>query len=236
MPGKACRPGAPPADRRPAARRNGRRHGADRRPAQQPGRLTLQLRGGGPIQLLIMDCNEQLQMRGMAAATRRPAGAGARPAGRASGRPVADEPRLPTARQPYQSFVPLVGDSMSPFFEHYLEQSEQQPSRLFATPGQQAACCLFLQKMPDADHRDADGWQRITQLASTVKPAELLELDAESLLSRLFHEEIAAHGIRLYDPLPVAYHCPEDWEKVRDIVRNIGRADAETILAEHGES
>ena len=33
---------------------------------KQPGRLTLQLRGGGPIQLLIMDCNEQLQMRGMA--------------------------------------------------------------------------------------------------------------------------------------------------------------------------
>ncbi len=96
---------------------------------------------------------------------------------------------LPTARQPYQSFVPLVGDSMSAIFEHYLEQSEQQPSRLFATAGSQAACCLFLQKMPDADSRDADGWQRITQLASTVKPAELLELDAESLLTRLFHEE-----------------------------------------------
>jgi molecular chaperone Hsp33 len=74
--------------------------------------------------------------------------------------------------------------------------------------------------MPDADSRDADGWQRITQLASTVKPAELLELDAESLLSRLFHEEIASHGIRLYDPLPVAYHCPEDWEKVRDIAQH----------------
>lgn len=79
--------------------------------------------------------------------------------------------------------------------------------RLFATASSQAACCLFLQDA-DADSRDADGWQRVTQLASTVKPAELLELDAESLLSRLFHEEIAAHGIRLYDPLPVAYHCP----------------------------
>jgi molecular chaperone Hsp33 len=33
---------------------------------KQPGRLTLQLRGNGPIQLLVMDCNEQLQMRGMA--------------------------------------------------------------------------------------------------------------------------------------------------------------------------
>lgn len=33
---------------------------------KQPGRLTLQLRGNGPIQLLVIDCNEQLQMRGMA--------------------------------------------------------------------------------------------------------------------------------------------------------------------------
>ena len=60
-------------------------------------------------------------------------------------------------------------------------------------------------------------------------------VDEEGQVAFENHREIAAHGIRLYDPLPVAYHCPEDWEKVRDIVRNIGRADAETILAEHGE-
>jgi len=33
----------------------------------------------------------------------------------------------------------------------------------------------------------------------------------------------------------VVYHCPEDWNKVRDMIRSIGRADAESILAEHGE-
>ena len=51
------------------------------------------------------------------------------------------------------------------------------------------------------------------------------------LLSRVFAQET----LRLYPPRSVTYSCPEDWEKVRDIVRNIGRADAETILAEHGE-
>jgi molecular chaperone Hsp33 len=141
----------------------------------------------------------------------------------------------PNARHPYQSFVPLVGDSIAAIFEHYLEQSEQQPSRLFLMAGAQAAACLFLQKMPDADARDADGWHRITQLAATVKPDELLELDAEALLGRLFHEEMEAHGVRVYDPLPVVYHCPQDWTKVRDMIRSLGRADAETILAEHGE-
>ena len=204
---------------------------------KQPGRLTLQLRGNGPIQLLVMDCNEQLQMRGMARSNPVvlpapvPTLLGAQDGGQ-----LMLSLDLPTARHPYQSFVPMVGNSISEIFEHYLEQSEQQPSRLFSTAGSKAAACLFLQKMPDADARDADGWQRITQLASTVKPKELMELDAEALLNRLFHEEIAAGGVRVYDPQPVVYHCPEDWTKVRDMIRGIGRHDAETILAEHGEN
>jgi len=142
---------------------------------------------------------------------------------------------LPSARQPYQSFVPMVGDSIAALFEHYLEQSEQQPSRLFASASPHAAACLFLQKMPEADARDADGWRRISQLAATVKPAELLELDAEALLTRLFHEDMAERGLRLYDARPVCYHCPEDWDKIRDMIRALGRQDAETLLAEHGE-
>jgi len=203
---------------------------------KQPGRLTLQLRGNGPIQLLVMDCNEQLQLRGMARSNpvvlpaSVPELLGAHEGGQ-----LMLSLDMPDARHPYQSFVPLVGDSIAAIFEHYLEQSEQQPSRLFAAASSEAAACLFLQKLPAADHHDTDGWQRITQLAATVKPAELLELDAEALLGRLFHEDMAAHGVRVYDPLPVVYHCPEDWTKVRDMIRGLGREDAETILREHGE-
>lgn len=203
---------------------------------KQPGRLTLQLRGNGPIQLLVMDCNEQLQMRGMARSN--PV---VLPApvpdllGAHQGGQLMMSLDMPDARQPYQSYVPMVGDSIATIFEHYLEQSEQQPSRLFATAAPQAAACLFLQKMPAADQHDEDGWQRISHLASTVKPAELLELDSESLLTRLFHEDMDQHGIRIYDPRPVVYHCPEDRSKVSDMIRSLGRTDAETILAEHGE-
>jgi molecular chaperone Hsp33 len=203
---------------------------------KHPGRLTLQLRGNGPIQLLVMDCNEQLQMRGMARSNPVvlpapvPELLGAHQGGQ-----LMLSLDMPDARQPYQSFVPMVGDSIAAIFEHYLEQSEQQSSRLFTLAGPKSAACLFLQKMPDADQRDPDGWQRITQLASTVKPAELLELDVETLLTRLFHDDMATHGLRLYDPLPVVYHCPEDWDKIRDMIRSLGREDADTLLAEHGE-
>lgn len=203
---------------------------------KQPGRLTLQLRGNGPIQLLVMDCNEQLQMRGMARSNPVvlpvpvPELLGAEQGGQ-----LMMSLDTPDARQPYQSYVPMVGDSIAAIFEHYLEQSEQQASRLFTTANSQAAVCLFLQKMPQADQHDADGWSRVCQLAATVKPAELLGLDAEALLGRLFHEEIEARGIRVYPAQEVVYHCPEDRNKVADMIRSLGQADAETILAEHGE-
>lgn len=208
---------------------------------KQPGRLTFQLRGGGPISLLIMDCDEQLRLRGMARAVPNLAPA---PVPQLLGADQGGQLMLnldfPVARQPYQSFVPLEGDSIASIFEHYLEQSEQQAARLFLAASDQAACCLFLQKLPGADALDPDGWDRITHLAATVKEAELLELDAATLLGRLFHEEIlqgdqGGKGVRLYAPRPVTHHCPEDWEKVEGMLLALGREEAEAILAEHGE-
>lgn len=203
---------------------------------KQPGRLTLQLRGNGPIQLLVLDCNEKRQIRGMARSNPVVLPAPVTELlGANQGGQLMMSLDMPDARQPYQSFVPMVGTSIAEIFEHYLEQSEQQAARLFAMAGPKAAACLFLQKMPEADRRDPDGWHRISQLAGTVKAAELLDLDPASLLTRLFHEDMENHGLRLYDPLPVSYHCPEDWEKVGDMIRSLGKDDAESILAEHGE-
>lgn len=203
---------------------------------KQPGRLTLQLRGDGPIKLLVMDCNESLQMRGMARADEHTAPAPAPELlGAERGGQLMLSLDLPTARQPYQSIVPMSGDSLAEIFEHYLEQSEQQPSRLFLAAGPEAAAGLFLQKMPDADHRDPDGWHRLTQLASTVKSEELLGLDAEALLERLFNEDMAAHGVRVFEARPVEYHCPEIRGKVADMIRSMGADEARAIVAEHGE-
>lgn len=209
---------------------------------KQPGRLTFQLRSEGPISLLVMDCDEQLHIRGMARADKNLAPAPVPELlGTNQGGQLMLSLDFPSARQPYQSFVPLQGDSIAEIFEHYLEQSEQQAARLFVAANDTSASCLFLQKMPDADARDPDGWDRITQLASTVKQEELLGLAVDDLLKRLFHEEISAtedtpdQGIRLYPPRPVEYHCPEDREKVEGMLLSLGREEAETIIETHGE-
>jgi len=217
-----------------------------------PGRLRFQLRGQGPVSLLMMDCDEQLRLRGMA----RGAARRSRTTQERDGGAAADATTAPTAvspaptfsahdllgdgqllltlqtatAEPYQSLVPNDGDSMAEIFEHYLAQSEQQPSRLWLMADAHHACGLFLQKLPDADLRDADGWRRVTQLAATVHPAELT-LPPETLLHRLFHEDT----IRLFSPRTVTWHCPRDEEKIRNLLLTMGRGEVMEILAERGE-
>lgn len=196
---------------------------------KQPGRLSFQLKGHGPIGFLFIDCTAQLHLRGMAQAA-----ADVAPA------PVSQlfgDGHLSlilqnaSAREPYQSLVPAAGESIAAIFEHYLLQSEQQPARLLLTAGEEHACGLFLQKLPGADAKDADGWTRIELLAKTVTPDELRTLTAEALLGRLFPEE----AVRLFKPRPVVYDCPEDRDKVSQMLRSLGRAEVESILAEQGE-
>ena len=193
-----------------------------------PGRLTFQLQGHGLVSLLLVDCDEQLRLRGTARH------AGAAPPAPSFHDLLGDGWLILTLQtnrgDPYQSVVPLVGASLTEVFEHYLAQSEQQPARLFLTAGDNFAGGLFLQKLPDADAKDADGWNRILHLAATLRPAELAE-PAANLLMRLFPEE----NIRLFDPRPVRYHCPRDEEKVLAMLKSLGRAEIEAALAEQGE-
>lgn len=196
---------------------------------KQPGRLTIQLRGSGPVSLLVIDCNERLHLRGMAKAEAEVA-PGPAPDLLGHGQLLLSLD-MPSMREPYQSIVPLVGESIAGIFDHYLQQSEQLPSRFFLAASATGAAGLFLQKLPTADQRDADGWARIEALAATVKPEELLGLPAEELLLRLFHEET----VRLFDARTVIHDCPENREKVRSMLLSLGRAEVDAILREHGE-
>ncbi len=196
---------------------------------KQAGRLTFQLRGEGAVSLLVMDCDEQLRLRGMARSAPE-VSAGSLPALLGDG---ALTLTLDTAgmRQPYQSHVPLQGDNVAAVFEHYLTQSEQTPTRLWLASSHETAAGLFLQALPGADERDADGWNRVQILAGTVRAEELLDLGSIKLIERLFPEE----DVRVYDPRPVSYHCPYDPAKIYSMLRSVGRAACESILAEHGE-
>jgi len=195
---------------------------------KQPGRLTLQLHGTPPLSLLVVDCNEGLNIRCMAHHDKN----------------ISDFQIMKLLRQgqlslildtlsmrePYQSIVPIVGANVAEMFEHYLDQSEQLPSRFFLATSPNEIAGLFLQKTPSSDHRDPDGWARIETLAATVQDKELLRLPSESLLQLLFHEET----LRLYEPQVVTHDYPKDWDKVRNMLRTLGREEVYDALQDLG--
>ncbi len=194
---------------------------------KQPGQVSFQLQGQGPVRLLVMDCDEQMRMRGLAK-TEGPVAAAPMPQLLGDGELVLTLQTNASRERPYQSLVPIQGDTLAAVFEHYLAQSEQTPTRLWLAADAHHACGLFLQKLPSADARDADGWNRVQHLAATVQAAELA-LPAELVLARLFSEET----LRLFEAQPVSYHCPRDEEKVLNMLRTFGREEVAAMLADH---
>ena len=88
----------------------------------------------------------------------------------------------------------------------------------------------MLQRLPGASEEDEDLWDRVNHLARTVEAAELLELDSETLLHRLFHEET----VRLFDAEPVAFRCSCSRERTLGALEAIGREECYSILEEQG--
>ena len=193
------------------------------------GRVTLQVQGSGPVRLLVADCTSELQIRGMASY--------AASAEASSQRSLLGDGRLSVtledmkSGQLYQSLVPLEGETLEQIFSHYLSQSEQTSAYLSLKADSGALCGLLLEKLPQADTRDPDGWNRVRHLAATLTLDETRDAQPYDLLTRLFPEEL----MRVFRLYPVEYHCPYDEAKVKDMLLTLGQAEVESILAEQGE-
>jgi molecular chaperone Hsp33 len=113
-----------------------------------------------------------------------------------------------------------------------MTRSEQLETRLWLAADGKGAAGMLLQKLPEREaSRDEDAWGRATHLADTLKPEELLQLPAGELLHRLYHEE----DIRLFDAQPVVFRCSCSRENVAQMLRMLGRAEVDAILAERDE-
>jgi len=109
------------------------------------------------------------------------------------------EPR--TGGQTYQGIVELNPTGIAASAEHYFSQSEQLPTVLklaaapLYLPGRKEpswrAGGIMLQATPDGAGEGGDDWERLSGFLATVEDMELLdiELPAEKLLWRLFHED-----------------------------------------------
>jgi len=196
------------------------------------GALILQIRGDGPIHLLVVHATPQGTVRGLAQWGKSTDGASTLPDLFGNGH-IAITLEGQSANERYQGIIPLEGNSLSEALEGYFARSEQLPTRLWLTADQHSAAGILLQRLPhdSSEEPEADHWQRASILLDTLTADELLQVAPETLLYRLFHEEEP----RLFTPKPIHFQCSCSREKVDNMLRSLGLAEAESIIAEQGE-
>lgn len=201
------------------------------------GRITLQVQGEGPVNLLVVEAKNNLQIKGMAK-TNAPI----------DKQKTADEllgsgQILVTLENTqtdhfYQSYVSREGENLVEALEGFLSQSEQLPSRLWVSVGEASIGAIYLQKMPRKDYDkaeeiaiDEDAWDRICHLTSTIKDEELLQLDNQTILHRLFNEE----DVEVFAAKKVEYVCKPSRARIATMLQSLGEEEVRSILADEGE-
>lgn len=200
------------------------------------GRFSLQIRGDGPIRLMVADITNDGQMRGYAsfdAAAEDAEGGFAALVGKGLLALTVDQ--AASGGETYQGIVQLDGRSLLDSMLTYFRQSEQVPTgirtavRYDATTDAWRAAAVIMQAMPGEapgagatnESTGEDGWRRAMLLLQTLSDDELLDpgLGPDTLLFRLFHED----GVRVFDSLDLAFACSCDDGRVADMLQHFER-------------
>jgi molecular chaperone Hsp33 len=221
------------------------------------GALVLQVFGDGPVKLAVAEARPDLSFRATAKLVGTvPEGAQLEALLNVHGQgrcaiTLDPKDRLP-GQQPYQGVVPLHGDRREPLqrveqvLEHYMLQSEQLDTRLVLAADDRVAAGLLIQRLPvegegnlegQAALRNEDeigiheGFNRVAMLAATLTREELVGLDPQTVLRRLFWEE----SVRLFEPVTPRFACTCSRERVGGMLLGLGRDESDGLIAERGE-
>jgi len=192
------------------------------------GTMILQLQSKGHIKLLVVECQADLSMRATAKWD------GDIQAHHTLSSLIKEGQFVitlaPHEGEAYQGIVPIEGESIATMLEHYMWRSQQIETTLWLSCDATHAAGLLLQKLPNSQENDADAWNRVNHLAGTVTDQELHGLPTETLLQRLFHEET----VRLFAPRPIKAYCSCSRENVANMLKLLGKAEADSIIEEQG--
>ncbi|HEX7079512.1 MAG TPA: Hsp33 family molecular chaperone HslO [Gammaproteobacteria bacterium] len=187
-------------------------------------RVSMQLQGEGALKLLLIQCSEELRVRGMAQCDTPGRGEALLGEGRLA---VNVDTRGPNGF--FQGIVPLVSPRLDACLEAYFRQSEQLPTRLILKGTERRIGGLLLQALPGRS-ADPTDFAAAATLAQTVSTNELTETAAEALLTKVFDGEL----IRLFDPRPVLHDCRCTPAHLARIVRLLGEDELEGLLGDPG--
>lgn len=196
------------------------------------GRLVLQLRSESRAPLIMAECNDQGHLRAYAKTDQR-----------------LQAPLLfselingtlaltiqPSIGEAYQGIVPLDGNNLAECLQHYFVQSEQLQSHFYFYAKQGRAKGFMLQQLPtqlekDTELREAH-WEEVKSLAATLTEDELLSLDSETIMYRLYHQD----EVRLLEQKDLQFRCSCSKEKMEKALISIGKDELDSILLEQGQ-
>ncbi|MAA71888.1 MAG: Hsp33 family molecular chaperone HslO [Bermanella sp.] len=195
------------------------------------GILSLQVQSDGPVSLLLAETRHDGQLRGIARMNELSDATEASLLGEKGQLIITIEP---DQGRRYQGIVELEDGNIAKSLEGYFRQSEQLDTHLWISCENGVAAGLFLQELPalgevqEAMDVDEDAWNRLNQLAQTLRTDELLHLDNDEILHRLFHEE----KVRLYDGQPLRFNCSCSKERLSVALTQIGYAECQDIVDE----
>lgn len=223
------------------------------------GALVLQIFGDGPVKLAVVEVQPDLSLRATATVVGEVDSTATLSemvnVGNEGRCAITLDPttKFP-GQQPYQGVVPLFDDQrhkiekVSAVLEHYMLQSEQLDTTLVLAADDKVAAGLLIQRLPmqgtdnlsgslvSKENEDQIGlnehYNRIAILASSLKREELLTLDVDTILHRLFWEESITRFEPMQDATAPRFACSCSRERVGRMIVSLGRDEVESVLAE----
>ena len=193
------------------------------------GSVTLQLSSEGPISLLVMQCTDKLDLRGMAIS--QSIAEGATFAEMVSGAHCAVTIDAGAMERPYQGIVEISPESLAGSLENYFTRSVQVPSHLKLESCATHCGGILLQQMPGEKSVAEDDWRRLGILIATLRAEELAAGATPDLLRKLFAED----DVRVFGARSVRFSCRCSQEKVEEVLRFLGEAETRQALKEKGQ-
>ena len=200
------------------------------------GSLLVQVAGDGPVRLMVVECNDALDLRATVQLDARRVDAlpsdatlAALAGGSAHGTlTITVDPR---GGPLYQGVVALEAPSIAGLIEHYLVTSEQRASRMALATRDGTCSGLLLQRMPAAGTPDDATWTRLSANLDAFDSDVLLAADSHlSALASLFPED----DLRVFDARDARFRCSCSRERVENALRIAGRDEIEAALAAQG--
>lgn len=212
---------------------------------KQEGIFTIQLRGNGPVPLIVVDAVYGGELRGFADVkpdaiidaekTYTPAEL------------VGSDGYLAITLDPgpgmqrYQGVVALEGDTITDAFINYFTYSQQAEVQfnlaLEKRAGRWVAGGFMLERIPgeggietSPTEDQEENWRTTLALSNTLKTEELLDplLEGETLLYRLFHED----GVLVYPPQPLKTGCRCSRERILNMLTGMPLTDRADMVVD----